>query len=82
MRHREQTGEQVIGKLLENTLQRNENIIPYVLDNTPPLFPHYFVPKVGRGLILEYAVCLDYMPPQLFLLLTVQVQTSQKVIFT
>ena len=40
----------------------------------PPFFPHYFVPKVGRGLILEYAVSLDYMPPQPFLLHTVQVQ--------
>ena len=79
MRHGEQTVEQVIGKLLENTLQRNENIIPYVLDNTPPLFPHYFVPKVGRGLILEYAVNLDYTPPQPFLLHTAQVQTPQKV---
>ena len=47
--------------------------VPYVLDNTPPLYPHYFVPKVGRGLILEYAVSLDYTPPQPFLLHTVQV---------
>ena len=57
--------------------------IPYVLDNTPPpLFPHYFVPKVGRGLILNYAVSLDYKPPQPFLLPTEQVQTPQKVMFT
>ena len=30
--------------------------LPYVLDNTPPFLPRYFVPEVGRGLILEYAV--------------------------
>ena len=48
-------------------------IVLYVLDNMPPPpFLHYFVPKVGRGLILEYAVSIDYTPPQPFLLHTVQ----------
>ena len=60
----------------------NAEVVPYVLDNMPPLFPHYFVSNVGRGLILEYTVSLDYTPPQPFLLHTVPVQTPQKVMFT
>ena len=56
--------------------------VPYVLDNTPPFLPRYFVPEVGRGLILEYAVSLDYKPPQPCLLHTLHVQTPQKVTFT
>jgi len=30
-----------------------------------PYFVYYFESKVGRGLILKYLVCLDYMPPQM-----------------
>jgi len=33
--------------------------------NTPPPFAHYFESKVGRELILEYSVNLDYTPPQM-----------------
>ena len=34
-------------------------------DNTiiPPHFVHYIQPKVGGGLILEYAISLEYKPP-------------------
>jgi len=38
---------------------------PYSPNNTfPPPFAHYFESKVGRRLILEYLVSIDYMPSQ------------------
>ena len=30
----------------------------------PPYFVHYIKPKEGRGRIFEYAISLDYTPPQ------------------
>ena len=39
------------------------NVVPYVLENTPPLFAHYFEPKEGRGRIFEYSISLEYTPP-------------------
>ena len=32
----------------------------------PPHFVHYIQPKVGGGLIFEYAISLEYKPPPKF----------------
>ena len=32
--------------------------------SVPPYVVHYIQPKEGRGRIFEYAISLDYTPPQ------------------
>ena len=44
------------------TLARNSyRSVPLI--RPPPQFVHYIQPKVGGGLIFEYAISLEYKPP-------------------